>query len=358
MYDKKIKVMFTGGGSAGHVTPSFPIIFALKDLGAEIFYIGSQQGMERALVKPLHIPYYAITTGKLRRYWSLKNFLLPFQLLFGITQSFLLCHKLKPTIVFSKGGFVALPLVIGAWLNRIPIVIHESDITPGLANRLSYPFAKLVCITFPITAKYFKEKSKIIVTGMPIREFLYHGDASKGLKFCNFSAEKPVLLIMAGGLGSIEINKSIRHLLEKLTEKFQVIHICGKGKLDPRFDHTAGYRQFEYIHNELADILACADLVISRAGATSIYELLALKKPHILLPLSKKASRGDQIENARYFAKQGLSTVLYANDFSDEKLFEVIVRCYKNLDSIKNKLNEFKPFDSTKLIVAVLLRTV
>ncbi len=347
--------MFTGGGSAGHVTPSLPLIQAFKSLGAEIFYVGSEKGIEHSLIKPLGIPYYVITTGKLRRYWSWKNFLTPFQLLLGIIQSFLLCRRLKPSVIFSKGGFVAFPVVIGAWLNHIPVIIHESDLSPGLANRLSFRFAKLICVTFPATKKYFKNKAKVIVTGMPIREFLYQGDRSEGLKFCGFTEEKPVLLVMAGGLGSAAINDSVRRLIKPLTENFQIIHLCGKGKLDIHFERFSSYRQFEYLGEELGDVLACADLVISRAGATSLYELLALKKPHILLPLSRQASRGDQMENADYFSKQGLSTILYHEAYSDEKLLQIIFDCYKNLQRIKEKLALFKQGDSTNLIVKKLL---
>ncbi|WP_246562480.1 undecaprenyldiphospho-muramoylpentapeptide beta-N-acetylglucosaminyltransferase [Rickettsiella endosymbiont of Dermanyssus gallinae] len=350
-----MKILFTGGGSAGHVTPNFPLIQLLKNKGATIFYVGSKQGIERSLVAPLNIPYYSVTTGKLRRYWSWENFLTPFQLVFGIAQSFLLCRSLKPNIIFSKGGFVALPVVIGGWLSRIPVVIHESDLTPGLANRLSFPFAKLICVTFPVTTQYFKNKAKVLVTGVPIRESLYQGDRSKGLRFCGFSEAKPVLLIMAGGLGSVDINNMIRRLLVPLTSKFQVIHLCGKGKLGEYFSNVPDYKQFEYLQEELADVLASADLVISRAGATSIYELIALKKPHILLPLSKQASRGDQIKNADYFSKQGLSAVLYAEEFSDEKFLQTAFDCYADLEVIKNKLTSFKQSDSARLIVDTLV---
>ena len=350
-----MKILFTGGGTAGHVTPSVPLIQMLKNKGATIFYVGSKTGIERSLVAPLNIPYYAITTGKLRRYWSWQNVLTPFQLILGIVQSFLLCRRLKPNIIFSKGGFVALPVVIAAWLNRIPIVIHESDLTPGLANRLSFPFAKLICVTFPITAQYFKNKDKVFVTGVPIRESLYQGDRHKGLRFCGFREEKPVLLIMAGGLGSVDINNMIRRLLVPLTSKFQIIHLCGKGKLDEHFSNVPDYKQVEYLQEELADVLASADLVISRAGATSIYELIALKKPHILLPLSKQASRGDQIKNANYFSQQGLSKVLYAEEFSDEKFLQTVFACYVDLEAIKNKLTNFKQLDSARLIVDKLV---
>lgn len=353
---KKIKMLFTGGGSSGHVTPILPLIDALKIKGIYIFYVGSKKGIEHTLINRLNIPYYSITVGKLHRYWTWKNFLTPLKLLIGIIQSFLICRKIKPDVIFSKGGFVALPVVIAAKLNRIPVIIHESDLTPGLANRLSFPFAELICITFPKTVKYFKKTEKILLTGMPIRDSLLHGDPKKGLKFCGFSDQKkPTLLIMAGGLGSTFVNESVRRILNSLTEKFQVIHICGKNKMDPFFKEIKDYKQFEYLQDEFADILACADLVISRAGATSIYELLTLNKPHILLPLSKKASRGDQIENAKYFADKGLSRVIYLEEFSDEKLLKTLSESYKNLDLLKRQLKNFKHLNSIQMITDKLI---
>lgn len=353
---KKIKIIFTGGGSSGHVTPSLPLLSALQNKGADIFYVGSKKGIEHAIITPLKIPYYTITTGKLHRYWTWKNLLTPFQFLLGITQSFLICRKVKPDVIFSKGGFVALPVVIAAKLKGIPVVIHESDLTPGLANRLSFPFAKLICITFPETVKYFKNSYKVLLTGMPIRDSLLNGDSKRGLKFCGFADKiKPVLLIMGGGLGSTMVNECIRRLISLLTEKFQVIHICGKNKTDPAFERIEDYKQFEYLQDEFADVLASADLVISRAGATSIYELLVLNKPNILLPLSKKASRGDQIDNAKYFAQLGLSKVIYSEEFSDAKLLTTLSESYENLDQLKSQLSQFKQPNATQIIIDKLV---
>lgn len=353
---KKIKIIFTGGGSSGHVTPSLPLISALQNKDVNTFYVGSKKGIEHFLIKPLKIPYYAITAGKLNRYWTWKNLLTPFQLMKGIIQSLIICRKIKPDIIFSKGGFVALPVVIAAKLNSIPIVIHESDLTPGLANRLSFPFAKLICITFPETVNYFKNTSKVLLTGMPIRDSLLNGNLEKGLQFCGFADKlKPILLIMGGGLGSSIVNESIRRLINPLTERFQVIHICGKNKFDPAFEGIKSYKQFEYLQDEFADVLASADLVISRAGATSIYELVSLNKPNILLPLSKKASRGDQIHNARYFAKLGLSKVIYFEEFSDEKLLKTLFESYESLDELKNKLSQFKRLNATQIIIDKLV---
>lgn len=353
---KKIKIIFTGGGSSGHVIPSLPLISALQNKGATLFYVGSKKGIEHSIIKALKIPYYPITVGKLHRYWTWKNLLTPFQLLIGIIQSYLICRKIKPDVIFSKGGFVALPVVIAAKLNGIPAVIHESDLTPGLANRLCFPFAKLVCITFPDTLKFFKNNSKVLLTGMPIRDALLHGNSERGLKFCGFVDKlKPVLLIMGGGLGSNLINECIRRLINPLTETFQVIHICGKNKSDPAFDEIKNYIQFEYLQDEFADVFTIADLVISRAGATSIYEILALNKPNILLPLSRKASRGDQIDNAKYFFQLGLSKVIYFEEFSDEKLLETVSESYRNLDQLKIQLNRFKRLNATQIITEKLI---
>lgn len=353
---KKIKVIFTGGGSSGHVTPCLPLMSALQSKGADIFYIGSKNGIEHSIIKSLKIPYYPITTGKLHRYWTWKNLLTPFQLLLGIIQSFLICRKINPDVIFSKGGFVALPVVIAAKLNAIPVVIHESDLTPGLTNRLCFPFAQLICITFPDTLKYFKNSYKVLLTGMPIRDVLLHGNSERGLKFCGFvNKSKPVLLIMGGGLGSNIINECIRRLINPLTEKFQVIHICGKNKSEAAFDGIKNYKQFEYLQDELADIFAITDLVISRAGATSIYEILALNKPNILLPLSRKASRGDQIDNAKYFSHLGLSKVIYFEEFSDENLLNTVSESYENLDQLKTQLNRFKRLNATQIITEKLI---
>lgn len=351
MKKQKQTVLFTGGGTAGHVTPNFPLIQVLQARGIQVQYLGSKKGIERELVTTQQIPYHSIITGKLRRYWSWQNFLMPFQLLTGIIQSAYYCYRQKPNVVFSKGGFVALPVVIGAWLNRIPVVVHESDLSPGLANRLSFPFAKKICVSFPKTAEYFKNKQKVSVTGLPIRSFLYQGEKQKGLDFCGFSAQKPVLLVIAGSLGSIEINERIRRLRSKLSKTFQVIHICGAGKLDPTLQNLPCYQQFEYLQTPLADVFACADLVLSRAGATSIYELLALKKPHILLPLSRKASRGDQWQNAQYFVKQGLSEMVDLDQTSDQALFDAIIYSYQKIPMSLKQLNVLSCQDSVSQII-------
>lgn len=317
-------IVLTGGGTAGHVTPNFPIIDQLKAEGWQVDYIGSPTGVESDLIRQKQIPFHGIQSGKLRRYFSWKNFIDPFRILVGMLQSWRILGRLKPQVVFSKGGFVAFPVVFTAWLRRIPVIAHESDMSPGLANRLSFPFVKRICLTFEQAQRHFSNQAKIEVTGTPIRPQLLQGDRNRGLAFCGFDSQKPVLMILGGSLGAANINRCVRLALDSLLEKYQIIHLCGKDKVDQSLKDRPGYRQWEYVNEELPDLLAASDLVISRSGANSLYELLALAKPHILIPLSAKVSRGDQLQNARYFAGRGVSTVLDDDSLSPEILTEAI----------------------------------
>lgn len=313
-----MKIILTGGGTAGHVTPNFALLPYLKSAGFEIEYIGSLNGMEKKLVEQKNIIYHGISCGKLRRYFDVKNFIDVGNILKGILQSNKLLKRIKPDVVFSKGGFVAVPVVISSWFNKIPVIIHESDMTAGLANRISIPFASVVCTSFPETAKKIK---KSFVTGSPIRYELFNGNkihAKKKLCFDN----KFVLLVMGGSQGSIKINEAIRRILYNLTD-FNIIHICGRGNIDKNIERK-NYVQFEYVTDELPDLFALADIIISRAGSNSIFEFLALKKPNLLIPLPKKSSRGDQILNAESFEKQGFSKVLYEENLSEALLLKMI----------------------------------
>ena len=361
------KILFTGGGSAGHVTPNLALIEQLRESNWDIHYAGSYDGIEKKLVKEINIPYHAIATGKLRRYFSWQNFLTPFQVLKGVFQAISLCRKLKPDVVFSKGGFVAFPVVFAAWLNRIPVIVHEADITPGLTNKLSVPFAKMVCVSFPEAAKYYK--NKVHVTGIPIRKALFEGNREKGLAYCHFNEEKPVILVFGGSLGASSINKTIRECLPELLPHYQVVHICGANKVDESFNYppqllrdssshyageakekNSGYFQLEFVSAEIADLFACADLVISRAGANSLYELLSLKKPHILIPLPTTGSRGDQIVNAEYYKKEGLSYVIADEELTPEKLINTIKTVMNEKEDIKKKLAAYPLPKSVDLI--------
>lgn len=347
-------IVLTGGGTAGHVTPNLALIEVFQQEGWQIDYIGSVDGVEKKMIKSIDVPYHAIRCGKLRRYFSWQNFMDPFNLLAGIVQAYVLLRKLKATIVFSKGGFVALPVVIAAWLNRIPVIAHESDLSPGLANRLCFPFVNTICVTFDAGKHYFKRQDKVSVTGTPIRQQLLSGNAANGLALCGFNAQMPVLLVIGGSQGASSINACIRQSLDSLSQQFQVIHLCGKGKIDPALENRAGYCQFEYADETLADLLAAANLVVSRAGANSLYEILALEKPHVLIPLSRQYSRGDQIENAHYFQKQGISVVVDDALLTSKTLLAAIDEVVANRDVIIAKIKALHIESATARIVEMI----
>lgn len=347
------KILLTGGGTAGHVTPNIALLPRLKNKGFEIAYIGSYNGIEKKLIKEANILYYGISSGKLRRYFDLKNFSDPFRVIKGYRQAKKIMKEYKPDVVFSKGGFVSVPVIMAAKRLHIPSVIHESDLTPGLANKLAIPNATKVCCNFPETMNYLP-KDKAILTGSPIREELLHGDANKGAAYCKLDRDKPVLLIIGGSIGSVAINNSIRNILPTLLETFHVVHICGDGNLDKAFDNIDGYRQYAYVKNELADIFALADIVVSRAGANTICELLALKKPSILIPLPASASRGDQILNANSFEKQGFSVKLDQETLTDELLLKEIHALYENREKYYIAMQNSNQLDSVGTIVNLL----
>ena len=326
------KIVMTGGGTAGHVTPNIALMPALKEDGYDISYIGSYDGIERQLIEELNVPYYGISSGKLRRYFDLKNFTDPFKVIKGYFEAKKVLKKLKPDVVFSKGGFVTVPVVLAAKSCKIPAIIHESDMTPGLANKLAIPSAYKVCHNFPETASSLPE-GKAVLSGSPIRQELLNGNREKGLQICGFRADKPVILVIGGSLGAEAINKAVRKALPDLLPYYQIIHVCGKGKVDTSIKNGNGYIQFDYVREELTHLLAAADLVISRAGSNAICEFLALKKPNILIPLPANASRGDQILNAASFEKQGFSYVLPEENVTDESLIQAVNHVFEDRDT-------------------------
>ena len=333
------KIVLTGGGTAGHVTPNIALMPELTARGYEISYIGSHQGMEREMIEKTGTPYYGISTGKLRRYFDLKNFTDVFRIIGGYFGARGHLKKLHPDVVFSKGGYVSVPVVIAAGRMGIPVIIHESDMTPGLANKISIRYASRVCCNFPETMKYLPA-DKAVLSGSPIRAELFDGDKARGLAFCGFNDQKPVLLIVGGSLGAVAVNNAVRAVLPEILKKFQVIHLCGKGKTDPSLDGTPGYVQYEFISKELPDLMAAADLIISRAGANAICEFLALKKPAILVPLPAGASRGDQILNAESFAKQGFSYLLPEEEITNERMMAVIDEVFENREKYVRAMEE------------------
>lgn len=299
------------------------------------------------------IPYYGISSGKLRRYFDVKNFTDSARILKGYAEAGKIIKKVKPHVIFSKGGFVTVPVVFAAKRKKVPCVLHESDISPGLANRLCIPSAAAVCANFPETLSHLpKEKSHL--TGSPIRKELFSGNRLKGLDFCGFSTQKPVILVIGGSLGSVRVNEAVREILPQLLEKYQIIHLCGKDKVDESLKGTEGYVQFEYIQKELCDLLDAADIVISRAGANAICELLALHKPNILIPLSLEASRGDQILNANSFEKQGFSYVIKEEDLTSARLSEAIANVFENRDTYIKAMEDSNQHDAVKKVVDII----
>ena len=350
------KIVLTGGGTAGHVTPNIALLPRLKELGYEISYIGSYEGIEKKLITDFDIPYYGIATGKFRRYLDIKNLTDPFRVIKGFGEARKYLKKINPDIIFSKGGFVSVPVIRAAATLHIPCIIHESDMTPGLANKLCIPVAEKVCCNFPETMSYLP-KEKAVLTGSPIREELTKGDKVAALDMCGFTANKPVILVIGGSLGAASINRAVRDALPKLLTDFQVVHICGKEKIDNMLLHTEGYIQFEYVKAELKDLFALADVVISRAGANSICELLALKKPNLLIPLPAGSSRGDQILNAKSFEAQGYSMVIDDDDLSPDLLTEKVTELYFTRQTFIDAMSKSHQLGSVTTITNLIEET-
>jgi UDP-N-acetylglucosamine--N-acetylmuramyl-(pentapeptide) pyrophosphoryl-undecaprenol N-acetylglucosamine transferase len=348
------KIILTGGGTAGHVTPNIALVKELQNKGFEILYIGSKNGIEKDIVTKNNIKYTGISSGKFRRYISFKNATDMFRIVKGLGQAILIMKKENPNIVFSKGGFVTVPVVLAAKLCKIPIIIHESDITPGLANKIAIPHANVVCSSFIETLEYLP-KGRSEMTGPPIRDDIFLGNKEKGFKQCSFNAEKPVLLVTGGSLGSNIINRFVRLSLLELLKKYQVVHICGKGNVDTSIN-LDGYIQFEYSSETLKDLLAIAHIVISRAGANFIYEFLALQKLNILVPLSKKASRGDQILNAKSFEKQGLSYVLDEENLNEKSLLEALLHVEDNKKNYLAAMSKTDFKNGVENIINIIMR--
>ena len=347
------KIVLTGGGTAGHVTPNLALLPSLQEAGFLITYMGSYDGIEKRLIEDFGIPYVGIATGKFRRYLDVKNLTDPFRVIKGYAEARKFLKEYRPDVVFSKGGFVSVPVVRAAASLKIPCIIHESDMTPGLANKLCFPVAKKICCNFPETYKMLPEE-KAVLTGTPIRKELAQGNKLAGLEMCGFTANKPVIMVIGGSLGAMNVNKAVRDALPQLLEKYQVVHLCGKDKLDNLLLTTPGYKQFEYLKTELKDIFAMADIVISRAGANAICELLALRKPNILIPLPASSSRGDQLLNAASFESQGFSIVLHEDDLTTALLVDKVNELYENRQNYFDAMEQSGQMDSIPTIMELI----
>ena len=347
------KIVLTGGGTMGHVTPHLAIIPSLLKAGYDIHYVGTANGMEAPKMQSVEgVTYHAVKSGKLRRYFSWQNFTDPFRVIAGAFQSAHLMGKLKPDVVFSKGGFVAVPVVVGAWFHRIPVLCHESDLTPGLANKLCKPFAKRFATTFPECAEALGPKAEM--TGTPLRPELFSGSRERGLQFLGFDGSKPVLLMMGGSSGAQAVNAALRAALPGLTNIFDVAHICGKGNLDASLDGTPGYTQVEFLDADLPDVLACTDMVLSRAGANALCEFQALGRPMLLVPYPKGAGRGDQILNAQSLQKRGLCHVLYQEDMTGETLEKAVLDTWNDRDTLTGNLRNAPPADGSARVLELI----
>ncbi|MCJ7841976.1 undecaprenyldiphospho-muramoylpentapeptide beta-N-acetylglucosaminyltransferase [Lederbergia sp. NSJ-179] len=345
----KKKIVFTGGGSAGHVTPNLAIIKEL-DKEWEIFYIGSKNGIEKELVQKINIPYYEINSGKLRRYFDFQNMTDVFRVMKGCMEARSILKKLKPNLVFSKGGFVSVPVIIAAKTLRIPVFIHESDMTPGLANKISQRFATKIFTSFEEAKKFFPEH-KTTVIGSPIRKEILSGSAARGRAFLGFHSPLPILTIMGGSLGAKKINEIIRTSLPELTSKYQIVHLCGKGNKDDQYSNVSGYRQYEYVHDELSDILAASDIVITRGGSNAIFKFLALNIPMLIIPLGLDQSRGDQILNAKAFQEKGYCLMLEEEKLDRETLVDHLDSIYKNKEKFEKNMKSTQKSSALQILV-------
>ncbi len=317
------RIVFTGGGTAGHITPNIALIQKIKEKHPDyqILYIGSNKGPESKMIPEIDVDFKGIYTGKLRRYFSWQNFIDFFRIPIGVIQSFFILKKFKPKVVFSKGGYVSIPVTYAASWLKIPIILHESDVLPGLANRIAAKKASVICMAFDECKVNFPKNIKKVLTGNPIRESLLKGDPDKGYKITGFSNAKPVILVMGGSQGAKHINEALINALPKIDG--QIIHITGKGKKIR--DNSENYKSFEYLNQELADIYSITDLVVCRSGANSLAEIEALGIPAILIPIGRSASRGEQTLNAIAYKKMHTDTIIINDeDLTSDKLIHAV----------------------------------
>ena len=349
-----LRIVLTGGGTAGHVIPHMALIPELRELGCELHYIGTSDGIERDIIGDL-VPYSGISAGKLRRYASWQNFIDPFRVIRGFGQALRVLRQVRPDIVFSKGGFVAVPVVLAARVCRIPVVIHESDMSPGLANRLALPFAAHICVTFPETLRAVP-RSRSTLTGTPIRPELFRGQRAEGMRFVGADGTRPILLFLGGSLGAASINECVIRSLSQLLEQYFVVHVTGMGQAVKQVERP-GYRQYKFLTAQLPDVMHAADLVVSRAGSNSIHELLALRKPHILVPLSRRVSRGDQVLNAASFSDQGFCEVISDEELTPGTLLQTVGTVLQNRVHYVEAMQAAGQRDAVHAVIDILMRT-
>lgn len=356
-----IKIAFTGGGTGGHIYPGLAVADSLRKLAeesgrkVEIHWIGNSIGMDKKIVennldanaRKSADYFYGIPSGKLRRYLSFKNFLDLFKIFAGFISSFFILLKIRPSVLFSKGGFVSVPPCISARLLKIPVFTHECDFTPGLATRINSRSAKNILVSFEETKEYFSasDKKKVIVTGNPVRPVFYSASVEKGLSFLGIkNKEKPILLVQGGSLGARQINTLVQENIEWLCKNFIVVHQTGSKNTDQsQFSSLsdeikANYKPYPFIYSEMPDVIAASDIVLSRAGSNSLWECSVLAKPMILIPLTGNGTRGDQEDNADFFDKANAAIVLKRETATSEKLRDALNQLLQ--ESVRKEFSE------------------
>jgi UDP-N-acetylglucosamine--N-acetylmuramyl-(pentapeptide) pyrophosphoryl-undecaprenol N-acetylglucosamine transferase len=349
-----MRVVFAGGGTAGHVVPNLALISELRERRWDVAYVGTASGLEATLAARAGVPFFPIHAGKLRRYASWRTAMAPALTLYGVLEAVQALRRLRPAVVFSKGGFAAFPLAPAAKICGIPLILHESDLTPGLANKLALPFAAHVCTAFAETPKRIRTKVPTSVTGIPLPREIGDARAERAAKRFGFSDGKPLLLVMGGSQGSEAINRHVRALVPELVNAFEIVHLCGRGKLDAGLAKLAGYHQLEYVHEGYYDLLACAALVVSRAGANSLEELRTLAKPHVLIPLSGTASRGDQVLNAAFFKERYGSVVMEEASMTPATLADALRDAQQTAEAIRGRLSADSQSQSRERVVRII----
>lgn len=342
-------IVLTGGGTAGHCTPHLAILPYLKKDFDNIYYVGSENGIEKEIIKNTDIPYFSVTCAKLNRNLNAKNLFIPFKVAKGIFQAGKILDRIKPDVVFSKGGYVSLPTVVAAKQRNVPVIAHESDYTMGLANKISAKFCKKILTSFPSTAKEIKNGEFV---GPPLRKSLFAPSKSDVVGNFGFSGERPILLVTGGSQGAKALNDVVCKALPELTAKYDVIHLCGKNNLMQN-PPKKGYYQAEFL-NKIENAFACATVCVTRAGSNTLFELMSLKTPCVLVPLPKGASRGDQILNASYFQQKGLAYVISQENLTEDSLIFAIDSVFANRYNLKRNFEKYPIKDASRQISRII----
>lgn len=353
MESKKEKsIVLTGGGTAGHVMPNLALVPELKKHFDKIYYLGTKSGIEKDILKKYpEIEFVEIPAVKFRRTFSLEIFALPFKLLKAIAQTKKILKRINPNVIFSKGGYVAIPVAISGKKLNIPVISHESDISMGLANKIIYHYATVMCTSFETTAK----KKRMVCTGSPVRPEIMNGEKFATRTKLGFDSRK-MLLVFGGSIGAMAINKLVWNNIDALTKKYNVAHIVGKGNINKSIN-IQNYKQFEFVSN-IQDFFAMSDIAVCRSGANTLFELIATRLPALLIPLPKLESRGDQIDNAKYFVKKGYFVLLEQEQATNQKFLDMIDLTYNKKDTLKKDMSKFNKISANQKIVDIILQNV